>query len=131
MANEQVLPNALSGAEIKRILHDKLDRLMQSCHLNNNLAYPDGVWYLLRLEVKVKDMGREEGEIKQTEGAVDTQGRVTDPAEFAALEARDAQIEQDIADPTAARIESGQEVPVRVTDKSGKDAIKNVKYARK
>jgi hypothetical protein len=130
---EQVLPLALSGAEIKKAAHDKLDQLMRGCHLNDNLAYPDGAWFKISFQFKGKDLGREAEQNGEGEAAIKKDGeRVVgaDPAEYAALEASEATIEMNATDPTAARIESGQDVPVRVTDKQGRDEIKTVRYRR-
>ena len=132
MQNEQIIPLALSGAEIKKIAHDKLDRILRSCHLNDNLAYADGVYMKISVELKLKDLGREIDQTSDIEFAAtrNEQGQVVpaDPEEYASLNAMDASLEQQIIDPTSARIESGQDVPVRVTDKSGKDDIKQVRY---
>lgn len=133
MPTEQVLPLALSGAEIKKAAHDKLDQIMRGCHLNDNLAYPDGAWFKITFQFKGKDLGREAEQEGEVEAALKKDGeRVvgTDPQEYAALETSEATMETNATDPTALRIESGQDVPVRVTDQQGKSDVKMVRYRR-
>jgi hypothetical protein len=134
MPTEQVLPLALSGAEIKKAAHDKLDQIMRSCHLNDNVAYPDGAWFKINFQFKGKDLGREAGHSGEAEQALrkDENNALTaaDPEEYASLEAAEKGLEMNITDPTAARIESGQDVPIQVTDKQGRDEIKTVRYRR-
>ncbi|SRR6266436_1697208 len=130
---EQILPLALSAAEIKKAAHDKLDVLMRGCHLNDNLAYPDGAWFKISFHFKGKDLGREVEQEGQGERALRKEGELvvsTDPEEYAALNAAEGEIEMNVTDPTAARIETGQAVPTRVTDKQGRDTISSVKYRR-
>jgi hypothetical protein len=134
MPVEQVLPLALSGAEIKKAAHDKLDQLMRGCHLNDNLAYPDGAWFKISFQFKGKDLGRIAEQEAETQQALakDENGQIvgTDPEEYKALEAAEGAIEMNVTDPTSARIETGQPVPTRFTDKQGKDTIREVRYRR-
>jgi hypothetical protein len=134
MPTEQVLPLALSGAEIKKAAHDKLDQLMRGCHLNDNLAYPDGAWFKISFQFKGRDLGREAEQSGEGEQALrkDELNKITaaDPEEYQALDAAEATLEMNVTDPTAARIETGQPVPIRVTDKQGKDEIRTAKYRR-
>jgi hypothetical protein len=130
---ETVLPLALSGAEIKKAAHDKLDQLMRGCHLNDNLAYPDGAWFKISFQFKGKDLGREAVQDAEGESAIKKDGDKivgTDPEEYAALEATEKSLEMNATDPTSARIETGQPVPTRITDKQGRDTIGSVKYRR-
>jgi hypothetical protein len=130
---ETVLPLALSGAEIKKAAHDKLDQLMRGCHLNDNLAYPDGAWFKITFQFKGKDLGREAVQDAEGESALKKDGDKivgTDPEEYAALEATEKSLEMNATDPTSARIETGQSVPTRITDKQGRDTIGSVKYRR-
>lgn len=134
MPAESVLPLALSGAEIKKAAHDKLDQLMRGCHLNDNLAYPDGAWFKIHFQFKGKDLGREAEQESEGDVALrkNDDGKVVpaDPEEYAALVAVDKTIEMNATDPTSARIETGQSVPTVTRDKQGRDTIGSVKYRR-
>jgi hypothetical protein len=136
MPNEQILALALSGAEIKKAILDHIERaLRRNCHLNDSLAYGDGFWFKVHIELKANDLGRKvEGEVEE-EGAYaldPSTGKLmpTDPEEYAALEASEATLEVEMTDPTSMRIDTGQAVPVRVTDKQGRDSIREVKFRR-
>lgn len=138
MPTESILPLALSGAEIKKAILDKIATALQkNCHLNDSLAYGDGFSFKVQIEVKAKDLGREVSETANVEGAFKTemhgenQVLVPDnPEEYAALDAAEAKIDFVSTDPTSTRIESGLDVPVRVTDKEGRDDIRQVRYRR-
>lgn len=135
---EQILPLALSGAEIKAAILDKIKiALNKDCNLNDNLAYSGGFSFEVSITVRAQDFGREIENKTDVNGAmkVELQGDrevlvPADPREYEALDAAEAHISMTATDPTAARIESGQEVPIRVTDKQGKDEIRHVKYRR-
>jgi hypothetical protein len=138
MPTEQILPLALSGAEIKKAILDKVARaLNRDCHLNDNIAYGDGFSFKIHIEVKAADLGRKiEGE-SDIEGAMkaEIQGENQvlvpgDPHEYESLDAAEANIEMTSSDPTTTRIETGQAVPTRVTDKQGRDSIQSAKYRR-
>lgn len=138
MPTEQILPLALSGSEIKKAILDKIARALQrDCHLNDNLAYGDGFSFKAHIEVHAQDLGRKIDGDSKAEGAFkaemqgDQQVLVpTDPEEYASLEAAEANIELNSTDPTSTRIETGQSVPTRVTDKQGRDKIESAKYRR-
>lgn len=138
MPTEQILPLALSGAEIKKALQDKIAQLLnRDCRLNDNLAYGDGFYAKFSIELKYKDLGTENVTEIQHEMAMkaDLKGEdkvivPDDPREYESLNAVEAQFEANMKDPTAARIETGQEVPVRVTDGQGRDDVRSVKYGR-
>jgi hypothetical protein len=135
---EQILPLALSGSEIKKAILDKIAiALNRDCHLNDSLAYGDGFSFKVHIEVKVNDLGRKIESKTEVEGAVkaEMQGTnqvlvPTDPREYESLDAAEANIEMNSTDPTSTRIETGQYVPTRVTDKQGRDTIQSVKYRR-
>jgi hypothetical protein len=138
MPTEQILPLALSGAEIKKAILDKIAlALNRDCHLNDNLAYGDGFSFKVQIEIKAEDLGRKIEGTTSVEGAMhaqivgDEQILVPgDPREYESLEAAEAHIEMTSTDPTATRIETGQDVPTRVTDKQGHDKVESVRYRR-
>lgn len=133
---EQIIPLALSGAEIKKAILDKIAiALNKSCHLNDSLAYGDGFSFKVSIEVHAQDLGRKIEETTVVEGALKKESETEplsprDPEEYASLEASEAHLEMNSVDPTTTRIETGQDVPVKVTDKDGKDDIRTVKYRR-
>ena len=135
---EQILPLALSGSEIKKAILDKIAiALNRDCHLNDNLAYGDGFSFKVHIEVKAQDLGRKIEADTQIEGAMKPELQGTekvlvpaDPEEYASLEAAEANVEMTSTDPTSTRIETGQAVPTRVTDKQGRDTIQSAKYRR-
>ena len=138
MPTEQILPLALSGAEIKKAILDKISlALTKDCHLNDNLAYNEGFSFEAHIKFRAEDLGR------KIEGTTDVSGAMkleddgnkhrlanVDPEEYASLQAAEANVEFKSTDPTSTRIETGQPVPVRVTDRSGKDEIRDMKYRR-
>ena len=134
MAIEQIIPLALSGKEIKKAILDKIERaLNRDCHLNDNLAYADGFSFKVHIEVRATDLGRQVEGVTDVNEALKVEGdhlTAADPEEYASLEAAEARIDVTMNDPTAARIETGQPVPIRVTDKQGKDEIRTAKYRR-
>jgi hypothetical protein len=138
MTTEQILPLALSGAEIKKAILDKIAiALNRDCHLNDNLAYGDGFSFKVHIEVHAQDLGREIDSTFDSEAALRAESNnnkqilvSADPEEYASLNVAEADFETKATDPTALRIETGQEVPVRVQDKQGHDEIRGVKYRR-
>jgi len=138
LPTEQIMPLALSGAEIKKAVLDKFAAaLNRDCHLNDNLAYGDGFSFEIHFKLRAQDLGREiEGKSDITgalkvEMSGEQKGLVpADPREYESLDAVDAKIEMNSTDPTTTRIETGQPVPTRVTDKQGRDKIESVKYRR-
>lgn len=138
MPTEQIMPLALSGWEMKKAVLDKIEQaLNRDCNLNNDLAYGDGFSFKVHIEIRAKDLGREIESITDTEGAIkkiqhgsEQIAVPADPEEYASLEPFESNVEQTMNDPTAARIETGQPVPIKTTDSQGKQDIRHAKYRR-
>lgn len=124
--SERVLPEALSGEEIRLALLDQLmTRLAKDGYLNSAHAYSH---YSAKVTIHIEchDLGREDV-VDVTETAIPIK---TDD-ENAALDQFDAELIVDPAAPNDVRVETGQDVPVLTTDTEGKPAIKGIRYSRK
>jgi len=128
MAAERVLPENLSGEEIRVAVIDKLmSRLAKDGHLNVAHSY-DHFSYKVSIHIELHDLGRIE-KVDVTEAgtpiAVDPESN-----ENAALEAFDAELEGAQTDPNTMREQTGQGVPVLTKNSEGKPEINRIKYPR-
>lgn len=123
---ERVLPEALSGEEIRIAILDQLmTRLSKDGFLNSAHAYSH---YSAKVTIHIEchDLGREDVvDVTETAAPVKTDD------ENAALEQFDAELIVDPQPPNDVRVETGQSVPVLTTDPEGKPAIKGIRYSRK
>jgi hypothetical protein len=128
MPNEIVIPEALSGYEIKRsILHTVESILNKDCYLRDDTSYLKygGV---ISIKVRLHDVGGTptvEREIPVDFGKV-PEGENED--EF--LDQYEVEHEIVEQDPNTVRQESEQPIPV-LTSKGGKNVIERVKYSPK
>jgi hypothetical protein len=112
---EQTIPLALSGAEVKAAILDKIKRCLDNdCFLHDAAAF-DFFEGKITIQLRCNDMGRED-EVKAN--IVASQG--TKPAEEP--EAITNQINIERQPPNAVRIETGQPVPTATG--------RRIKYAR-
>jgi hypothetical protein len=123
---ERVLPENLSGEEIRVAVVDKLlTRLAKDGHLNAAHAY-DHFSYKISVHIELHDLGRIE-KVDVTES--DTLTKTDDVN--ALLDQFDAELEGAQTDPNTMREETGQEIPVLTKSAEGKTEIKGIKYPRK
>jgi hypothetical protein len=126
MAAERVLPENLSGEEIRTAVVDKLmTRLAKDGHLNVAHAY-DHFSYKVSIHIELHDLGRIET-VDVTESATP----IATDDENAALEQFDAELEGSQTDPNTMREETGQEIPVLTKNAEGKSEVRGIKYPRK
>lgn len=120
MSEKQVtLP--LNGEEIQHAILYKLGESMEkTCHLTPQMAY-SSFRAKIRVEILLDDYGRETPDNHEIEVADGT------PSANARSVATEITIEP--TPPNQVRVETGQDVPVKVT-KDGKQEIKRVKYQR-
>lgn len=127
MAAERVLPENLSGEEIRVAVIDKLmSRLAKDGHLNAAHSY-DHFSYKVSIHIELHDLGRIE-KVDVEEAGTPVQGNEAN--ENAALEAFDAELEGAQTDPNTMREETGQGVPVLTKNSEGKPEINRIKYPR-
>lgn len=123
---ERVLPESLSGLEIRTAVVDKLmTRLAKDGHLNVAHAY-DHFSYKVSVHIELHDLGRiEKVDVTEAETLVQGEG------EDALLDQFDAELEGAQTDPNTMREETNQEIPVLTKNAEGKPEIKGIKYPRK
>lgn len=120
---EKVLPNPLSGLEIRNAILDRISQsLSRDGYLNPNLAY-DFFSAKIKIEVSCHDCG-EERKVSQEVDFVHGES-VSDITQTS------GEIDINPAPPTEVRVESGQPVPVLAKGKDGRSEIKSVPYSRK
>ena len=123
---EKVIPEALSGYEIKQALtHLILDALRKECYLRDDNSYLKFTGKI-KIEVMLHDVGGAP-EVKR-EIPFDM-GKIPEgenPDEF--LDRFDIEHEIEEADPNTVRQESEQPIPV-LTSENGKPKVERVKYA--
>ncbi len=125
MAAERVLPENLSGEEIRVAVVDKLmSRLAKDGALNATHSY-DHFSYKISIHIECHDLGRIE-KVDVTEAATPIETK----DENAALDQFDAELEGAQTDPNTMREETGQPVPVLTKDADGKPSIGRIKYPR-
>src|SRR3954466_7706759 len=103
---ERVLPNALSGEEVRLAILDKVgQRLQRDCFLSENLSY-DFFECHVSISLTAHDVGRA--------AKVEVQETITQGSrpEDAALDAAEAEFDIERQAPNEVRIETGQGVPV-------------------
>jgi hypothetical protein len=123
---ERVLPENLSGEEIRVAVIDKLmTRLAKDGHLNVAHAY-DHFSYKISVHIELHDLGRIET-VNVTESATP----IATDDENVALDAFDAELEGAQTDPNTMREETGQEIPVLTKSAEGKPEVKGIRYPRK
>lgn len=123
---ERVLPENLSGEEIRTAVVDKLmTRLAKDGHLNAAHAY-DHFSYKISVHIELHDLGRIE-QVDITES--DTPVKTDDVN--ALLDQFDAELEGAQTDPNTMREETNQPIPVLTKDAEGKPTIGKIKYPRK
>ena len=122
---ERVLPENLSGLEIRTALLDKMgSRLSKDCHLQAEKSY-GSFWGKITWQVFAEDNGRvveHSGEVEATAGELPE-----DINKYLVEGEEDIQKEA----PNVVRVESGQDVPILTKDAEGKPTIKGVRYSRK
>jgi hypothetical protein len=126
---ERVLPESLSGEEIRTAILDILSRRLQrDGYLNPNLAYSHFT-AKIRIEVSCHDLGTDR-KVDVTETYV---APVAEPSsdEDIYLDQADGEIEINKTAPNDMRVETGQTVPVLSHDGDGRPTVKKVKYSRK
>jgi len=112
---EQTIPLALSGAEIKTAVLDKISQaLNRDCYLNDSAAY-DYFTGTITIRLVCNDMGRED-EVKADVTASHGQKPAEEP------EAVTNEINIEKQPPNQVRIETGQPVPTATG--------KRIKYSR-
>jgi hypothetical protein len=125
---ERVLPENLSGEEIRTAILDKLMvRLAKDGHLNAAHSY-DHFSYEIEIHIELHDLGRiEKVDVKEAGAPVKL-----DPEnpEYAALEQFETELAGAQTDPNTMREETGQAVPVLTKDQDGKPSIGRIKYPR-
>lgn len=123
---ERVLPEALSGEEIRVALLDQLmTRLAKDGILNSAHAYSH---FSAKVDIHIEchDLGRVDVvDVTETATPIKTDD------ENDALDQFDAELIVDPQPPNDVRVETGQEVPVLTNDSEGKPAIKGIRYSRK
>lgn len=120
MAEKQV-PLPLSGEEVKHaILYRLAEDLEKTCHLTDTNAYT-GFRAKITVHIMLDDYGRETPDNHVVEVS---EGQLPEQASTVTSE-----IQIDKQPPNQVRVETGQEVPVKVT-KDGKQEIRKVRYQR-
>ena len=123
---EQVLNNPLSGAEVRRIVLNKLESsLAGDTRLADYVAYPS---FSFRLDLALVLTGSVSGQ-EQHHIITGGVGKVDDdPANPAQVIT--AHVEQDHMPPNEARVEAGLGVPVLTRDARGREITREVKYGK-
>lgn len=119
---ERVLPNPLTGDEIRKAILDRLSaRLAKDGYLNQNLAYD---YYSAEVTIKIvaHDCGRL-AEVNVTE-------QINDGIPVAEAEEVEGEFQIEPQPPNVERVETGQPVPVLSKDSQGTQIVKGVRYKR-
>ncbi len=123
---EKVIPEALSGYEIKQALtHLILDALRRECYLRDDNSYLKFTGKI-KLEVTLHDVGQAPEVKREIPFDFGNVPEGENPDEF--LEKYEAEHEIQESDPNTVRVETEQPIPV-LTSENGKPAVKRVKYA--
>ena len=125
---EKVLPNPLSGEEVRTAILDHIsERLAKDGYLNLNLAY-DSFSAKITIHIDCHDIGRVATvDVEETITPVSAEP-ITDD-QF--LNQADGEFEIPAAAPNEVRVETGQPVPVLTKDTDGSPTVKGIRYSRK
>ncbi len=127
MSPERVLPENLSGEEIRVAILDKLGaRLAKDSYLNPTTSYN---FFSAEITIKVRshDVGRDvDVNVTESVTAIDN----VPESEDVHLDEVEGSFKIEAAPPNQVREETGQDVPV-LTTQDGKPTIKKVRYPRK
>jgi len=122
MDNEKALPQPLSGEEVRTALLAKIDEsFARSCHLKFDNAYTE-IEAKIRIEITAYDYGREVKDNHIIESKV-TSGLTpqTEPQQVT------TEFVLEKKPPNVLRVETGQDVPIAVTD-GKKTTVKRMRY---
>jgi len=124
MENEKPLPMPLSGQEVRDGIMAKIEQsLTSSCHLKFDNAYTS-VKAEIQIRLTLDDYGRE---VKDNHN-VEFEQEVPELLGDGEPRTTEANILVEPQPPNVFRVESGQSVPVQITE-GKKTVIKNVRYS--
>ncbi len=124
MENEKPLPLPLSGQEVRDGIMAKIEQsLTNSCHLKFDNAYTS-VKAEIRIRLTLDDYGREVKDNHNVEFSEDVPELLTDSEP----RTTETNITIEPQPPNVFRVETGQSVPVQITE-GKKTVIKNVHYS--
>lgn len=125
---ERVLPDPLTGLEIRRAVAELVGRSLEK----DGFLNPDTAYDRFDCEVSIKLRCHDIGRVAVVEQTVKDSGKTAEASsDDALLEEANKQFEIHSDSPNEMRVDTGQEVPVLTKDSEGKETIKHVRYSRK